>query len=258
MIGDKNYLQEKIKKYWDTQPCNIKHSSALIGTKEYFEEAEHRRYFVEPHIYEFCEFDKWKGKKVLEIGCGVGADAVNFIKHGAIYTGVDISSVSIDIARQRFEVYGLKGNLICEEVENLLEIFPAESFDLVYSMGVLHHTVNPKQSFKIAAALTKHIFKGMVYATNSWKKFLIQAGLDQYEAQSGVPIAKTYTEKELYTLLTDFEFVSVEQTHVFPWKIPEYKQYKYVKEPWFEAMSPEIFNVFKNNLGWHLLFEGIK
>lgn len=60
---------EKIYNYWNSSPCNIKHSTKEIGTKEYFDEVEHKKYFVEPHILTFADFAKWKNKKVLEIGC---------------------------------------------------------------------------------------------------------------------------------------------------------------------------------------------
>ena len=80
-----------VKNYWNNRPCNIKHSKKEIGTKEYFNDVEYRKYFVEPHIPEFAEFDKWKGKKVLEIGCGIGTDSINFAKAGAILTCVELS-----------------------------------------------------------------------------------------------------------------------------------------------------------------------
>jgi len=61
---------EVVSSYWDKRPCNIKHSSEKVGTKEYFDAVEKRKYFVEPHILSFAEFLKWNNKKVLEIGCG--------------------------------------------------------------------------------------------------------------------------------------------------------------------------------------------
>ena len=71
---------EQIKNYWNNQPCNINHSSKEILSKEYFDEVEIKKYFVEPHIPKFAEFDKWKDKRVLEIGCGIGTDSINFAK----------------------------------------------------------------------------------------------------------------------------------------------------------------------------------
>ena len=67
---------DEVRSYWNARPCNIRHSTAPTGTREYFDQVESRKYKVEPHIPNFAEFDKWNGKKVLEIGCGIGTDEV--------------------------------------------------------------------------------------------------------------------------------------------------------------------------------------
>lgn len=105
-------LIDQVRDYWNNRPCNLRHSQSPVGTKEYFDEVEARRYRNEPHNYTFPEFERWRGKRVLEIGCGIGTDAVNFARHGAIYTGVDLSGESIALAKQRFEVFGLTGTFI--------------------------------------------------------------------------------------------------------------------------------------------------
>jgi 2-polyprenyl-3-methyl-5-hydroxy-6-metoxy-1,4-benzoquinol methylase len=66
-----------------------------VGTREYFDEVEARKYFVEPHIPEFAQFKQWKGKKVLEIGCGIGTDSVNFARAGADLAAIEISEKSL-------------------------------------------------------------------------------------------------------------------------------------------------------------------
>src|SRR5258708_1149379 len=62
---------EEVQLYWDTRPCNIGHSIAELGSIEYFNDVEKRKYFVEPHIPIFAEFQRWRGKRILEIGCGL-------------------------------------------------------------------------------------------------------------------------------------------------------------------------------------------
>lgn len=96
-------LIEQVREFWDGQPCNIKHSPKPIGTREYFDEVEARKYLVEPHIPGFAQFERWRGKKVLEIGCGIGTDSINFARHGADLSVVELSKKSLEICWKRFE-----------------------------------------------------------------------------------------------------------------------------------------------------------
>src|SRR6202171_6359788 len=140
-----NVQIERVKEYWDSRPCNIRHSAQPVGTREYFDEVDARKYFVESHIRGFAEFEHWRGKRVLEIGCGIGTDTINFARHGAFVTAVDLSEKSIEIARHRAEIFGLQDHIrfIRANAEELDSFVPVESYDLVYSFGVIHHTPHP-------------------------------------------------------------------------------------------------------------------
>src|SRR5271156_4021117 len=136
---------DQVKDYWDRRPCNLRHSPKAVGTKEYFDEVEARKYFVEPHIPAFAQFDRWRGKKVLEIGCGIGTDTINFARHGAQVTAVDLSEKSLEIARRRSIVYRLPDQVrfFSGNAEELTRIVPVDTYDLLYSFGVIHHTPQP-------------------------------------------------------------------------------------------------------------------
>ena len=212
---------DDVKKYWDDRPCNVRHSSKEIGTKEYFDEVERKRYTAEPHIPLFADFPAWKGKKVLEIGCGLGTEGINFARYGADYTGTDLSIESLNLAQNRFKVYNQKGRFFQGNAENLSSFVNVEKYDLIYSFGVIHHSPNPNliidQIYKYMDDST--ILKIMLYAKNSWKNYMIDAELDQPEAQYGCPIANTYTEGEVSDLLHGLEIISIEQNHIFPYQI---------------------------------------
>ena len=122
---------EAVEDYWDARPCNIRHSPKPVGTREYFDEVEQRKHFVEPHIPGFAQFERWKGKRVLEVWCGIGTAVMNFARCGADYTGVELSKASLDLTRQRFEVYGLNGRLILCNAEELSRHVEGNHFDLV-------------------------------------------------------------------------------------------------------------------------------
>lgn len=249
-------LLDQIRDYWNRRPCNLKHSQSPIGTEEYFNEVESRRYRNEPHNFKFAEFEKWKGKRVLEIGCGIGTDATNFARYGAEYTGIDLSSESIAIAKKRFEVFNLNGRFFEYDAEKLDLLFGKEPrFDLIYSFGVIHHAPRPENIVKNLPYLLspEGEVRVMLYAKNSWKNILINAGWDQPEAQDNCPQALTYTPQEARELFSAFKTVQVEQDFIFPWVVEEYVKYNYVKQPWFEAMPPELFRIMERALGWHLM-----
>ena len=245
---------DDVKKYWNDRPCNVRHSKKDTGTKEYFDEVEAKRYTAEPHIPLFADFESYKGKKVLEVGCGMATEGINFVKHGAEYTGTDLSEESLELAKKRFGVYNKEGKFYAGNSEELTSFVPVETYDLIYSFGVIHHSPHPE---KIISEIKKYMNKDstlkiMLYASESWKNYMIEAGYDQPEAQYGCPIAYTYTKDEVRELLDGFD-VTIEQNHIFPYQIEPYKRGEFLKQPWFESMPDEIFEVLKKNLGWHLL-----
>jgi 2-polyprenyl-3-methyl-5-hydroxy-6-metoxy-1,4-benzoquinol methylase len=250
-------LEERIRRYWNTQPCNIKHGKSAIGTPEFFREVSQRRYLVESHIPEFAGFHLWSGKRVLEVGCGIGSDAEEFAKHGAEYVGIDLSEQSINLCKNRFEVLGLEGEFFNIDVSDLESLITLGQFDLVYSYGVIHHYPGIEQIINNIHQVVRleGEFRFMVYAKNSWKYAMIQKGLDQYEAQAGCPYAQAFTKDEIQKMLdqSKWSIERLRQDHCFMYNVDEYKKGNYVLEPWFEAMSEFHRQAVREYLGWHLL-----
>ena len=258
----------EVEEFWDARPCNVRHSKKSVGTKEYFDEVESRKYFVEPHIPVFAEFSKWKGKKVLEIGCGIGTDSINFAKAGADVTCVELSDTSLDLCKRRFSVYGLKATFYKANAEELSKVVPIEDYDLIYSFGVLHHTPSPENSVN---EIKKYMKKDtevriMMYARMSYKtlyfylkhgykfNFSIKKTIEYFaEAQLNCPVAYTYTKKELVKLLEDFIVVDIYKDHIFQYDIEEYINHKYKKTILFRYLPNSIIRFLERNLGWHTM-----
>lgn len=264
---------DSVREYWDARPCNIKHSGKPVGERDYYLEVRERRYFVEPHIPPFADFGQWEGKKVLEVGCGIGTEALCFAGFGAEVTAVDLSSKSLDIAWLGARVLKPKGHIyfIQADVESLSAIMAPESFDLVYSFGVLHHTPDPDAAL---AEIYRRVKPGgtlklMVYHRFSWKVFWILKGrfwrtdelVAQYsEAQTGCPVTYIYSKAEAKSWLERHGFKVEEMfvTHIFPYKISDYKEYRYVKNWYFRWMPKAIFHKLERLFGWHLMITARK
>jgi 2-polyprenyl-3-methyl-5-hydroxy-6-metoxy-1,4-benzoquinol methylase len=272
---------EEVRAYWNRRPCNIRHSPQPIGSKEYFDEVEARKYFVEPHIPGFADFARWAGKKVLEIGCGIGTDTINFARSGADVTVAELSDESMDVARRRAEVFGLENRIrfYNGNAEELTSFVPVEKHDLVYSFGVIHHSPHPE---RILDQATQYIRPGgtlkvMVYNRLSWKVLwmVLRYGKGDFrqtrrliaehsEAQFGSPVTYAYSQSELRGLLASYGFRVTDMfvDHIFPWRIRDYVQYRYVKVWYFRWIPQPVFRKLERALGWHLCatatYEGVQ
>lgn len=138
--------KEMVRSYWDAQPCGSSESSSDRGSAEFFEDHAKKRYEREPMIESFANFAAWSGRRVLEIGVGMGADHVRFRKAGANTMGVDISRQSLLLTSRRAAVEGFQVDLANADAEVLP--FADNSFDMVYSWGVLMHTPDVPQTIR--------------------------------------------------------------------------------------------------------------
>src|SRR5256886_11776705 len=131
-----------VKGFWNANPCQS-HLSQEADRRRYFEEISQKRFQGrEWHVPTVAKFDSFRGKDVLEIGCGVGTDGIEFAKNGANYIGVDLTPKSVELTRERFEVFGVPGRFEVANAEEGLP-FPDASVDHVYSFGVIHHSPAP-------------------------------------------------------------------------------------------------------------------
>lgn len=126
-----------VTEFWAQHQPGFKFTDQPVGTPEFFQEVEQHRYETEPHIPAIVGFGNWRGKDVLEVGCGIATDGARFADAGARYTGVDATESAIQLARRRFQQAGLRGDFKVADATRLP--FPDSSFDLVYSHGVIHH-----------------------------------------------------------------------------------------------------------------------
>jgi len=198
-------LKERVRAFWQAHPCGTKFSDAEIGTREFFARIEAHRYAKEWHIPEAADFAAARGLRVLEIGCGLGTDGVRFAKAGADYTGVDLTDAAIELARKRFELSGLRGELRVSDAENL--DFADESFDLVYSHGVLHHTPDIARAVSEIHRVLKPGGRAivMLYHRDSYNyrvgiRILRRAGARLLKSESGLKLVHLMTGEPIDSL----------------------------------------------------------
>lgn len=191
-------LKERVRAFWQAHPCGTKFSDAEIGTREFFERIEAHRYDKEWHIPAAAEFANARGLRVLEIGCGIGTDGAQFAKAGADYTGVDLTEAAIELARKRFQMAGLQGEFRVADAEHLE--FPDDSFDVVYSHGVLHHTPDIEAALREIRRVLKPGGRAivMLYHRGSYNyrvgiRVLRRAGAGLLKSEAGIKLINLTT-----------------------------------------------------------------
>ena len=209
-----NAQKNDVREFWNSDPCGTRY----LEGKDDFEAHARARYALEPHIFDFANFKGSRGLKVLEIGVGMGADYLEWLKAGAQARGVDFSAASIELARRRCELAGYRPDLRVADAENLP--FPDNSFDVVYSYGVMHHSPDTQQCVREARRVLKPGGQAriMVYHHPSltglmlWLRFgflrgksLRRSVYDHLES----PGTKTYSRTEAAALMHHFQDVQM-------------------------------------------------
>ena len=235
--------KDQVQRQWNNDPAGSHYVvESAAHTRDWFLEAERHRYGVyAPWMPKLMEFDRHAGEDVLEIGGGMGTDLAQFAIHGAHVTDLDLSAGHLTLAKENFFVRGLQGRFIQHDAETL--IFDDNTFDLVYSNGVLHHTPNThhvvKEIYRVLKPGGKAIV--MVYAEDSlhyWRNIMWNIGLregqlarysmaelmsrtvERSDNAAAHPLVKAYTRKRLCQLFNAFPDRSVIQRQMETRAVP--------------------------------------
>jgi len=212
-------LNAAVRQYWESEPCGT--SPFIVGAAPsrsagWFAEVEQYRYSEEPHIFAAAQFTRFRGKDVLEIGVGAGCDHLQFARAGARCHGVDLTDAAIETTRQHLALHGLQSRLQRADAERLP--FPDQSFDAVYSWGVIHHSERPEAIVREIHRVLRPggQFIGMMYSRHSlvaYKLWIRRALLEAKPLRSLSDVilnhmesvgTKAYTKAELEHMFEGF------------------------------------------------------
>ncbi len=167
-MNDNDKLKKQVHDFWNKSACGTFLVDKEKFTKEYFEELEEIRYRMQPEIHAFAQFSRAYGKRVLEVGVGAGTDFLQWVRSGAKAYGIDLTEEAIEHVKHRLQLYNLEAEgYVIADSENLP--FDNNTFDIVYSWGVIHHTPNTQKALQEIIRVCKPggIIKVMIYHRHS-------------------------------------------------------------------------------------------
>ncbi len=235
--------KEEVQDQWNNNPVGSHYAKTTKPhTLEWYLEVEQYRYGTySPWAFELMEFGRHAGEKVLEIGGGLGTDLSMFARNGAIVTDVDLSAGHLAHAKENFALRGLTGEFVHHDAEGLP--FADNTFDVVYSNGVIHHTPNTHQVVREIRRVLKPGGKAiiMVYAEHSWHywhRLVWEQGvkyglLENYSIgeimsrkveiteNDARPLVKVYTARALRAMFEGFENPQVFKRQMVKEELPE-------------------------------------
>jgi SAM-dependent methyltransferase len=242
----------EVRDYWNQHVHDLEISRNPIGSRGFFDDLDQYHFEKLHHLLRLVDFDGWRGRMVLEVGCGAGVDLARFARGGARVTGVDLSPSAIALARANFEQQGLTGRLEVADGEQLP--FSDGEFDLVYAHGVVQYTAHPQRLVDECRRVLKPgglaIFQ--VYNRISWLNGLGRLMKVQLEHEDA-PVLLKFSISEFRQLVHDFKDV-----RIVPERFP-------VKSRLHGGWKGTLFNTFfvgafnalpraaVRRFGWHLL-----
>ena len=242
----------EVRAYWDHHIHDLEITSHPVGSRGFFDDLDRYHFEKLHHLLRLVDFDGWRGRMVLEVGCGAGVDLARFARGGAIVTGVDLAPSAIELARANFEQQGLAGHFEVADGEHLP--FPAGSFDLVYAHGVVQYTATPQalidECRRVLRPGSQAVFQ--VYNRISWLNALgalMKVGLEHDDA----PVLRKFSIGEFRQLVTGFSAVRIVPER-FPVKSRLHGGWKGML---FNTFFVGAFNALPRSVarrfGWHLL-----
>ena len=209
-------LKTEVRDFWDAASCGEVYAEGLSAKQRFRKHAE-ARYRLEPYIRGFARFEEGSGQDVLEIGVGMGADHLEWAKSGPRrLAGVDLTPRAVAWTTQRLATFGFASELREGDAERLP--FPDDSFSIVYSWGVLHHSPDTPQAFREAHRVLRPggTLRAMIYHRPSivglmlWARYGLATGhpalslSDVYGRHLESPGTKGYTVAEARRLVAPF------------------------------------------------------
>ncbi|HEX5837650.1 MAG TPA: class I SAM-dependent methyltransferase, partial [Anaerolineales bacterium] len=249
---DQHNLIADITAYWDSHIHDLAIVTNPVGTPGFFRQLDEYRYDKLNYLPRLVDFDSYRGKTLLEIGCGAGVDLVRFARAGAIVTGVDLSRTAIDLARQNLGQQGLDASLQIMNGEALQ--FADDSFDVVYAHGVLQYTAD---TGKMVSEIHRVLRPGgeailMVYNRISWLNLMRKVTKVPLEHEDA-PVLKKFSIAEFKQLLKPFKRYTI-----IPERFPvRTKLHSGLKARLFNDVFVGTFNrmprAWVRPFGWHLM-----
>ena len=243
---------EQVRDYWERHIHDLEITRHPVGSRGFFDDLDQYHFEKLHHLLRLVDFDGWRGRTVLEVGCGAGVDLARFAKGGAHVVGVDLTESAVALARANFAQQGLAGRFEVANGERLP--FADNTFDLVYAHGVLQYTAAPQEladeCYRVAKPGGAAIFQ--VYNRVSWLNALsklMKVGLEHDDA----PVLLKFSEREFRSILSRFREVRIVPER-FPVKSRLHGGWKGAV---YNGLFVGSFNALPRPLvrrfGWHLL-----
>lgn len=253
-------VKDTVRTHWNAEPCGTRGLPGNEGSVEWSREKERIRYSLEPFIHEYAEFGSWRGRDVLEIGCGGGTDTLQFARAGARVSAVDLTPHGVAVTREQLDNEGLSADLRVGDAETLP--FADGSFDLVYSWGVLHHTPDTRRAINEAIRVCRPGGKlcimlyhyRAIHTFMYWALFGLLRGhpfrsprdiLFHHKESLGT---QAFTREEAARFFRALEEVDIE-TRMTPYDLPYVPRHWYAPR-WLQRLFPDRFGFYMIIRAW--------